>query len=404
MTKRRFWKKSAAGAVIATLLFAGALPVTTPLASYVGVSVAHAEGTTATVADLNISSESGLLMDASTGQILWAKKEHEKRYPASVTKVMTMLLALEAVEKGEKQLTDIVPISDTAYGVEGSSVWLDPSEKFTLAEMIEFISIPSANDACVATAQFIAGSEEAFVARMNKKAQELGMKDTHFADTNGLHKDDHFSSAYDIALMSRELITKYPDILQTTKIQSKMIRDGKFKLENTNHVLGRYDGLDGLKTGFTDQAGYCLSATADRGGFRLISVQLLAKDDMTRVDDTIKILDHGFTNFKQQDVIKKGAAAPEKAPVLSGKETEVEAVAKDDLKVAMKNGANVEKKVVWNQVEAPVAKDAVLGQMQVVENGNVVASVDLVANQDVEKGSWLRLLFRSIGDFVGNLF
>jgi len=404
MTKRRFWKKSAAGAVIATLLFAGALPVTTPLASYVGVSVAHAEGTTATVADLNISSESGLLMDASTGQILWAKKEHEKRYPASVTKVMTMLLALEAVEKGEKKLTDIVPVTDNAYGVEGSSVWLDPKEKFTLQEMIEFISIPSANDACVATATFIAGSEEAFVARMNKKAQELGMKDTHFADTNGLHKDDHYSSAYDIALMSRELITKYPDILQTTKIQSKMIRDGKFKLENTNHVLGRYDGLDGLKTGFTDQAGYCLSATADRNGFRLISVQLLAKDNATRVEDTIKILDHGYTNFKQQDVIKKGAAVEEKAPVLSGKETEVEAVAKDDLKVAVKNGANIEKKVVWNQVEAPVAKDTVLGQMQVVENGNVVSSVDLVANQDVEKGSWLRLLFRSIGDFIGNLF
>lgn len=404
-TRRRFWKKSASGALIAALLFTGSLPIAQqPILPYVGVSVAHAEGTTATAADLNIASESGLLMDASTGQILWAKKEHEKRYPASVTKIMTMLLALEAVEKGEKKLTDIVPISNTAYGVGGSSVWLDPSEKFTLAEMIEFISIPSANDACVATAEFIGGSEEAFVARMNKKAQELGMKDTHFADTNGLHKDDHFTSAYDIALMSRELITKYPDILQTTKIQSKMIRDGKFKLENTNHVLGRYDGLDGLKTGFTDEAGYCLSATADRNGFRLISVQLLAKDDNTRVEDTIKILDHGFTNFKQQEVIKKGTAVEDLAPIISGKEAEIEAVAKEDLKIAVKNGAAIEKKIVYNDVEAPVAKDAVVGQMQVVEDGKVVAAVDLVAAQDVEKGSWLRLLFRSIGDFVGNLF
>lgn len=404
-TRRRFWKKSASGALIAALLFTGSLSVTQqPILPYVGVSVAHAEGTTAAVADLNISSESGLLMDASTGQILWAKQEHEKRYPASVTKIMTMLLALEAVEKGEKKLTDVVPITDNAYGVEGSSVWLDPKEKFTLAEMIEFISIPSANDACVATATFIAGSEEAFVARMNKKAQELGMKDTHFSDTNGLHKEDHYTSAYDIAIMSRELITKYPDVLQTTKIQSKMIRDGKFKLENTNHVLGRYDGLDGLKTGFTDQAGYSLAGTAERNGFRLISIQLLAKDDETRVNDTIKILDYGYTNFKQQEVIKKGTAVDELAPITSGKEPEVQAIAKEDLKVAVKNGANIEKKVVYNQVEAPVAKDAVVGQMQVVEDGKVVAAVDLVAAEDVEKGSWLRLLFRSIGDFIGNLF
>jgi D-alanyl-D-alanine carboxypeptidase (penicillin-binding protein 5/6) len=407
MMKRHLMKKYLSGALIATLLLSAQMPQSMPIppiaAPYVGVSVAYAEE--AKLPTLEIQSPSGLLMDAKSGQILWAKDEHAKRYPASVTKIMTMLLAYEAVEKGEKKLTDIVPISNRAYGTEGSSVWLDPKEKFTLAEMIEFIAIPSANDACVATAEFIAGSEEAFVERMNQKAKELGMNDTHFADTNGLHHPDHYTSAHDIAIMARELITKYPQVLEVTKIQSKMIRNGAFKLENTNHVLGQLEGIDGLKTGFTDQAGYCLVGTAERNGMRLISVQLLAPSDEVRVEDTKKILEYGFSNFKQETVIKKGEAVSELAPINKGKEKEIEAVAANDLLVSVpKNGGEVEKKVVFDAVEAPITKDTKVGELQVLQDGKVVSKVDLLAKQDVEKGSWLRLGLRSIGNFFSGMF
>lgn len=344
-------------------------------------------------------------MDAKSGQILWNKDMNAKRYPASVTKIMTLLLTLEAVDKGEKKLTDVVPISKNAYGVEGSSVWLDPKEQWTLADMIEFIAIPSANDACVATAEFIGGSEEAFVERMNAKAKELGMTGTHFADSNGLHDPNHYSTAHDIALMARELITKYPKILETTKIQSKMIRDGKFKLENTNHLLGQYPGMDGLKTGFTDEAGNNLVGTVERDGLRLISVELGAPTDAIRVSDSKAILDYGFANYQEETLVKKGESPDELAKVTSGKNVEVQTVAAQDLSIAVKqDSGKFEKKVVYKDVTAPVKKDDVLGQMQVLQDGKVIASVDLLAKEDVEKGSWIRLLFRSIGDFFGGLF
>jgi serine-type D-Ala-D-Ala carboxypeptidase (penicillin-binding protein 5/6) len=404
LKKNRFWKVSASGALIATLLFSTSLPLPQSFAPYANVQVAHAEEQQAAAA-LNIQSPAGLLMDAKSGQILWNKDMNAKRYPASVTKIMTLLLTFEAVEKGEKKLTDIVPISNVAYGTEGSSVWLDPKEQWTLADMIEFIAIPSANDACVATAEFVGGSEEGFVARMNAKAKELGMTGTQFSDSNGLHDPNHYSTAHDIALMARELITKYPQILETTKIQSKMIRDGKFKLENTNHLLGQYPGMDGLKTGFTDEAGNNLVGTAERDGLRLISVELGAPTDAIRVSDSKAILDYGFSNFKEETLVKKGESPEELAKVTSGKNEEVQTVAAQDLSIAVKkDSGKFEKKVVYKDVTAPVKKDDVLGQLQVVQDGKVIASVDLLAKEDVEKGSWIRLMFRGIGDFFGGLF
>ncbi|KEO81140.1 D-alanyl-D-alanine carboxypeptidase family protein [Tumebacillus flagellatus] len=403
--KKRFWTKTASGALVAALLMAVAAPSVQVGPVHLGAIAAYAEDNKPAAADLQIDSPAGLLMDVKTGQLLWTKNEHAKRYPASVTKIMTLLLTYEAVEKGEKKLTDVVPISNNAYGVEGSSVWLDPKEKWTLQDMIEFIAIPSANDACVATAEFIGGSEQAFVDRMNKKAQELGMKDTHFADSNGLHDPNHYSSAYDIALMARELITKYPQVLDITKIQSKTIRDGKFKLENTNHVLGKIEGMDGLKTGFTDEAGNNLVGTAQRNGMRLLGVELGAKDDNMRVNDSIKILEYGFANYKPTTVIKKDESVSDLAPITSGVEKEIGAVAKDDLIIATKNGApDITKKAVYQDVTAPVKKGQVIGELDAVQDGKTIASVPLVAAQDVEKGSWIRLMFRGIGNFFGNLF
>ncbi|MBL0388985.1 D-alanyl-D-alanine carboxypeptidase [Tumebacillus sp. ITR2] len=403
--KKRFWTKTASSALVVALLMAANVPTATVGPLQFGLSVAHAEDAKQAATDLKIDAPVGLLMDAKTGQLLWSKDEHAKRYPASVTKIMTLLLTYEAVEKGEKKLTDVVPISNNAYGVEGSSVWLDPKEKWTLQDMIEFIAIPSANDACVATAEFIGGSEQAFVDRMNKKAQELGMKDTHFADSNGLHDPNHYSSGYDIALMARELITKYPQVLEVTKTQSKTIRDGKFKLENTNHVLGKIEGMDGLKTGFTDEAGNNLVGTAERNGMRLIGIELGAKDDNMRVNDSIKIMEYGFSNYKPVTVIKKGDAAPDLAPITSGVDKEIQTVAQSDLVIATKNGSpDLEKKAVYKDVTAPVTKDQVVGELQALQDGKVVASVPLVAKQDVEKGSWIRLMFRGIGHFFGGLF
>lgn len=401
--KKRFWIKTASGALVVALLMATSAPTPQQWTIPFGVTAAYAEE--APAADLQIQSPAGLLMDAKTGQVLWQKDEHAKRYPASVTKIMTLLLAYEAVEKGEKKLTDIVPISSNAYGVEGSSVWLDPKEQWTLQDMLEFVAIPSANDACVATAEFIAGSDKAFVERMNQKAQELGMKDTHFTDTNGLHDPNHYSSAHDIAIMARELITKYPQVLEITKIKEKTIRNGKFTLQNTNHAMDKIQGMDGLKTGFTDEAGNNLVGTAERNGMRLISVELGAKDDDMRVDDTVKIMEYGFANYKPQTLIKKGDAAPELAPVTSGKDKEIEAVAQSDLVVSVKNGSDpIEQKAEFNEITAPVAKDAVVGKLVALQNGQEIASVPLVAKQDVEKGSWVRLMFRGIGNFFGNLF
>ncbi|MGZ4031378.1 MAG: D-alanyl-D-alanine carboxypeptidase family protein [Tumebacillaceae bacterium] len=374
------------------------------MSSQLGITIAHAEGTTAAPA-VDINSPAALLIDVKSGQVLFSKNEHAKRYPASVTKIMTMLLAYDAIAKGEKKLTDIVPVTPDAYNVEGSSAWIDPKEKWTLDDMLKFIAIPSANDACVATADFIAGSEGAFVDRMNKRAKELGMNDTHFADSNGLHDPNHYTSAHDIGIMARELITKYPQVLQISSIPYLTIRGGANKLENTNHVLGHYDGMDGLKTGFTDEAGYNLVGTAQRNGFRILSIELGAPDDNSRVDNTVKLLDYGFNNFKETAVTKKGDAVTERAPIESGKDKDAEAVAATDLTIALpNNNAKYEKKVSFNDVKAPVKQGDKLGKMDIVQGGKVVASVDLVAKDDVEKGSWLRLMFRGIGSFFGNMF
>ncbi len=346
----------------------------------------------------NIEAPSALLIEMQSGQVLYAKNENEKRYPASTTKIMTMLLTLEAVQKGQKKLTDIVPVPLEAYNMEGSSVWLDPKEKFTLEEMLKFIAVPSGNDASVAIAVFIGGSSQAFVERMNQKAKELGMTGTHYANPDGLHDPNHYTTARDLAIVSKELISKYPQILELTKIKNFEMRNGVNKIENTNHLLGQYEGMDGLKTGFTDEAGYCLVSTAQRNGTRLLGIVLGAKTDLQRQQETRVLLDNGYNNFKTQLVAKKDEPIGEKAMVANAKEPEVTVAAAKDFYLAVQNGdeQGIETKYVWNPVEAPFTKGQILGQMQKVKNGNVLNSVDLIATQDVEEGSWLRLFFRKL--------
>lgn len=400
MRKSRILKRSAASALVATFLAVNPLSML-----HLGLTVAHAEGSTTTAPQLNVQAPAALLIDVKSGQVLYSKNEHARRYPASVTKIMTMLVTYDAVAKGEKKLTDIVPVTPDAYNIGGSSAWLDPQEHWTLEDMLKFIAIPSANDACVATADFIAGSERAFVDRMNQKAQELGMTDTHFVNSNGLHDPNHYTSAHDIAVMARALITQYPQVLKISSTESLTIRGGQNKLDNTNHVLGHYDGMDGLKTGFTDQAGYNLVGTAKRDGMRLLSVELGDPDDNARVADTVKLLDYGYNNFKQLNVIKKGEAVENRAPIIAGTDRDTEVVAAEDLAISLpSNNDKYETKTVFTHVQAPVKQGQVLGKLDVIQNGKVISSVNLLAKNDVEKGSWLRLTFRGIGNFFSNLF
>lgn len=356
--------------------------------------------------DLQIDAPVAYLIDAKTGQVLYAKNENAKHYPASTTKLMTLLLIEEAIAKGKVKLSDIVPVTNEAYNIGGSSAYLDPREKWTLDDMIKFICVPSANDADVAVADFLAGNEEEFVRQMNAKAKELGMKNTHFTDASGLHNPDHYTTAYDLSILARELINKYPQILNYTKIQKLVIRNGQNVFQNTNGLLGKYDGLDGLKTGFTDEAGYNLVATAQRNGFRVISIVLGAANDEKRISESRKLLDYAFNNFSEHLLYQKDQPLPQKAPVIDGKDREVPVVAPTDVTVVLPAGqtpTQVEQKYSFDPVTAPIAKGQKVGTLTLVNQGKVLYTIDLVAAQDDDKGSWIRLFFRGIFDRIGNM-
>jgi len=257
------------------------------------------------IPELNITSASAVLIEGSTGTILYEKNKDEQRMPASITKIMTLILIFEALDSGKIKLTDEVTVSEHAASMGGSQVYLEPNEKQTVDTMIKCISIASANDACVAMSEFIAGSESEFVNQMNAKAQELGMKNTHFLNCCGLDddiKEGHYSSAYDIALMSRELVTKHPEISdyatvwmdEFTHVTKK--GESKFGLTNTNKLVRYYNGITGLKTGSTSKAKYCLSASAKRNGIDLIAVVMAAPEPKTRFSEAASMLDYGFAN------------------------------------------------------------------------------------------------------------
>jgi serine-type D-Ala-D-Ala carboxypeptidase (penicillin-binding protein 5/6) len=349
--------------------------------------------------DLSIDAPAAYLIDAKTGQVLYAKNENAKRYPASTTKLMTLLLAEEAIAQGKAKLTDVVPVSQEAYNIGGSSAYLDPREKWTLEDMIKFICVPSANDADVAVADHLAGNEAEFVRKMNEKAKELGMTNTHFTDASGLHNPDHYTTAHDLAIVARELVTKYPQILKYTSIPKLVVRDGKNVFENTNKLLGNYDGLDGLKTGFTDQAGYNLVSTAERNGFRVIGIILGAASDEKRVSETRKLLDYAFNNFTEKQLYKKDQPLSQMAPVEKGKDKEVPVAPNTDVYVALPSGqanAKVDQKITFDSVTAPIKKGQKVGTLSLVYDGKVLNNVDLVATQDDDKGSWIRLFFRGV--------
>lgn len=307
---------------------------------------------------LNLESQSAILIEQSTGKVLYSKNEHEQLRPASVTKVMSILLIMEAIDSGKISLTDSVPCSENAASMGGSQIWLDPRETLTVDEMLKAICVASANDCVVAMAEFLAGSEEAFVQMMNDKAKELGMNDTTFKNCHGLDEDGHVTSSYDISLMSKELLTKHPQITKYTTIWMENLRGGKSQLANTNKLIKNYKGATGLKTGSTGLALYNLSASATRDGLSLISVIMKAPSTKVRFAEAEKLLDYGFNNFEYQEFGKKDEVASN-VTVNKGVNSNVDVVFKGTAGVLLKKGEskNIEQTIDINEnISAPIRK------------------------------------------------
>ena len=340
---------------------------------------------------ISLSSPSAILIHPS-GEILYQKNPHEVRPIASVTKVMTLLLVFEAIDSGTVTMADRVTGSAHAASMGGSQIWLEEGESFTLEEMIKAVAICSANDCAVALAEHLAGSEEAFVARMNDRAGELGMKHTTFKNACGLDEEGHASCAYDVALMSAELI-RHKKVKEYSSIRQSSLREGKMVLDNTNKMLGHYTGMTGLKTGYTSSAGYCLSASAERDGTELIAVVLGGETSQKRNADIAALLNWGFANFVTVyptadrplmpiavEMGKKGAVCIELAPAEG---------------VAAKRGEKITKTVTLpDSIKAPVQKGRELGMLTVEQQGRVLARIPIVAAEDVPRLSFGGILSR----------
>ena len=354
--------------------------------------------------DLGLTSKSALLMEEDTGTILYEQNSHEALPPASVTKVMTLLLIYEGERDGKFDWSDTVQVSEHAASMGGSQVFLEEGETQTAADMTKSIAIASANDAAVAMAEFLAGSEEAFVQKMNERAKELGMEDTNFVNACGLDTEGHVSSAYDIALMSRELMENFPEIKEyTTTWQDSIVhktRRGEetFGLTNTNKLIQWYDGATGLKTGSTGNALYCLSGTAERDGMGLIAVVMAAPDYKVRFREVMQLLDYGFANYAIEKGREKGYAMGE-VPVEKGMTDTVEAVVAEEISVLVPKG----KEAQWETrtellpaVSAPVEAGTKVGELVYLRDGEEVGRVELTAGENVEKANVDTMLRRML--------
>ena len=344
--------------------------------------VEFAEGNT----DLGLNAKSAILMEESTGNILYESNPDERLPIASVTKVMTMLLIMEAVDSGKISLDDMVTVSGNAMSYGGSTMFLETGEQLTVNDMLKGIAVASANDGCVAMAEHLAGSESAFVDMMNEKAKELGMENTHFMNTNGLDEDDHYSSARDVAIMSRELM-KHETIFNYTSIWMDTLRGGKFQLANTNKLIRFYDGANGLKTGSTSKALCCLSAAAKRNDMQLIAVVLGAPTSAERFASAKSLLDYGFANYAVNTQITAGDEV-QKIAVEKGVDKEVDVVAGDSCSTLVKKGQedNITKEIKIDEtITAPIEAGQKIGTMTISRDGEVIADIDLNASSTVEK-------------------
>ena len=347
----------------------------------------------AAAVELPLTSRAALLMEKTTGQILFAQNEHEKLEPASVTKIMTLLLTMDAIDSGALAYDDVVTVSANAAGMGGSQVFLAEGEQITVEELLKCVCVSSGNDAAVALAEKVAGVTELFVEQMNNRARGLGMGDTHFVNPTGLTAEGHVTSAHDIALMSRELLTKHPDIRSFTTIWTDSIRNGTFDLANTNKLIRRYDGATGLKTGYTASAGYCISATAEREGMELIAVVMKGETADKRNADAKALLNYGFSAYALVS-----AAPEEPLPALPVTMGEVDTVAlmlpPDALTAVVEKAqaAALERRIdLPESLPAPVRQGQPVGTLTLCSGDTELVTVPILAAEDAAGRSWGRM-------------
>ena len=350
---------------------------------------------TARAAGPEINAPSAILMEKETGLILYEKDAHTSREPASVTKIMTILLTMEAIDNGSLSYQTEVMTSRHASSMGGSQIWLKENEVMTVEEMLKAVCVVSANDCAVALAEQLAGSEQAFVDRMNRRAAELGMNDTVFKNATGLPAVGHVTSAHDIAVMSRELIFNHPAIRNFTTIWMDTLRDGASQLVNTNKLLRDYNGITGLKTGSTSSAGYCLSATAERDGMELIAVILKGQTSDTRFRDARNLLDYGFASY-----ILKTIKPEEPLPYIPVRLGELDLIqpvmeSQEPLLLERSRAGNIRIEIETpEQIEAPIAIGDEIGVLRVYSDDEILKEIKLLSNQDISRVTWRHMLFK----------
>lgn len=337
--------------------------------------------------NLNLESGGAILIEQNTGEVLYSYNEHQQLRPASVTKVMTILLIMEALDNGQLSLTDKIPCSENASSMGGSQIWLDTKETLTVNEMLKAICVVSANDCTVAMAEYLAGSESSFVELMNKRAKELGMNDTTFKNCHGIDEDGHITSPYDISLMARELLTKHPTITNYTTIWMDSLRDGKSELVNTNKLIRNYKGATGLKTGSTSLALYNLAASATRDGLSLIAVIMKAPTTKIRFAEAQKLLDYGFANYSYKEFGKQGETV-RTLQVEKGVEKTINAIYETSASVLIKKGQekNVIQTINLDEcIFAPIEKGKKIGEVVFTLDGKTIATVNLISDKEIKK-------------------
>ena len=335
---------------------------------------------------LNLDCGSSILIEQHTGQILYSYNCHEQLRPASVTKLMSILLIMEALENGKITYDTKIPCSENAASMGGSQIWLDPTESLTVDEMLKAICVVSANDCVTAIAEYLGGTEEGFVNLMNTKAKELGMNDTTYKNCHGIDEDGHVTSSYDISLLSRELLNKYPEITKFTSIWNDTLRDGKSELVNTNKLIRYYKGCTGLKTGSTSLALFNLSASATRDNLSLIAVVMKAPTSAIRFKCASTLLDYGFTNFEYKQLLSSGDSI-KTVDIDKGTKPTITAIAESDCGHLIQKGndVNIEQNVTIDAISLPIKKGQVIGSVNFVLDGELIASNNLVSDSDVDK-------------------
>ncbi|WP_379668355.1 D-alanyl-D-alanine carboxypeptidase family protein [Pueribacillus sp. YX66] len=351
--------------------------------------------------DLKIESPSAILMERDTGKILYNKESDKQLPPASMTKIMTMILIMEQIDKGTLTLNEKVRASERASSMGGSQIFLEEGEEMTVEELLKAVAIASANDASVALAEHIAGTEEEFVKRMNDKVNDLGLKNTHFTNSTGLPAKNHYSSAYDMAMMAKELL-KYEEITNYTSIYEDYLRentDKKFWLVNTNRLVKFYDGVDGLKTGFTNEAKYCLTATAKKNNLRMISVVMGAQNTKERNRDITKMFDYAFSQFEIDNLYARGEMI-EELKISKGSKRKVKVITDDVVSILHEKGEDIdnitESVKLKKDLKAPIKKGEPIGTLILKKNGDVLSETTLVSADDIVKASWWMLFKRTL--------